>query len=227
MTPHITSLVSWRARLWDKRVRLTPCRKPAKTASTRAQSGDAVGRTQANTQKKSPLQLSNETFSRRMHACARCCRPCERYQMGDDGGIACLHALCGILVRGCKTNHLRRRIAKTPSATSQVQARPCSYVGHTRRESAGESALQHRVRDLAQTEVMWAHAIHVRNDRLVSVESGKCARRLLPAASKPAERLSAQLRQGVNSRNKHTWSESFELTSLAPSLCSAACTCAA
>ena len=92
--------------------------------------------------------------------------------MGDDGGIACLHALCGILVRGCKTNHLRRRIAKTPSATSQVQARPCSYVGHTRRESAGESALQHRVRDLAQTEVMWAHAIHVRNARLVSVESG-------------------------------------------------------
>ena len=130
------------------------------------------GQTQANTQKASPFRLSNETFSCRMHTYARCCRPCERCQMSDDGGIACLHVACGILVRGCKTYHLHRRKAKRPSATSQVQARACSYAGLTRRESARESALQHRVRDLAQTKVMWAHAIHVRNARLVSVESG-------------------------------------------------------
>ena len=38
------------------------------------------------------------------------------------------------------------------SATSQVQARACSHAGHTRRESARESALQHRLQDLAQTK---------------------------------------------------------------------------
>ena len=56
------------------------------------------GQTQANTQKASPFRLSNETFSCRMHTYARCCRPCERCQMSDDGGIACSHAACGILV---------------------------------------------------------------------------------------------------------------------------------
>ena len=147
------------------------------------------GQTQANTQKASPFRLSNETFSCRMHTYARCCRPCESCQMSDDGGSACSHAACGILVRGrCRTYHLHRSKAKRPRATSQVQARACSYAGLTRRESARESALQHRVQDLAQTEDsdVEAHAIHVRNARSIGEcgVRGKCARRLRSAASR-------------------------------------------
>ena len=61
------------------------------------------GRTEANTQKESPLQLLNETFSRRVHTYARCYRPCKRCQMSDDGGIACLHvARVGFWLEGAK-----------------------------------------------------------------------------------------------------------------------------
>ena len=103
MTSHIISLVSSRVRLWDKSVQDSRPAESPQRQRPHVPSRNAAGQTEANTQKESPLQLLNETFSRRVHTYARCYRPCKRCQMGDDGGIACLHvARVGFWLEGAK-----------------------------------------------------------------------------------------------------------------------------